>query len=293
MKLAFYNPSAGRGGAVSAARRSLAALADTQMIATLGGDRTIAQVRNVLTPDVDAVFACGGDGTVCDVAAGLAGSSVPLCIVPCGTTNVLAREFGIPLNPAAAVRFALSTTTTVPVSTWMANSRHLVLGAGIGWDARLMHHASPTLKRRFGFAGLLPAAMKIALRYDFPSLHVAGIGANGEQVRLAGTSIIVSNTKRWNGANPGFTTADPGDDLLDVIVLQRSSLAHLMKFWTLVTVPGGRPLSMEGVASTQLRSLTVTSDHPSPQQVHVNGDAAGTLPLTITAGALVRVRAAS
>src|SRR5262245_64821414 len=49
-----------------------------------------------MTPDTESVFACGGDGTISDVAASLAGTDVSLGIIPAGTTNVLAHEFGLP-----------------------------------------------------------------------------------------------------------------------------------------------------------------------------------------------------
>ena len=50
------------------------------------------------------VVAAGGDGTIAEVAAGLAGSSATLGILPLGTANVFALEMAVPLNAREAAR---------------------------------------------------------------------------------------------------------------------------------------------------------------------------------------------
>ena len=57
------------------------------------GDAT-AIVRRKLAQGPDVVVVCGGDGTVSEAACGLVGSTVPLAVLPGGTSNVLAREIG-------------------------------------------------------------------------------------------------------------------------------------------------------------------------------------------------------
>ncbi len=66
------------------------------------GDAEI-EARRIAGHNGAFVVAAGGDGTVNDVANGLAGSPVPLGILPMGTVNVLSREIGIPRNVEGAV----------------------------------------------------------------------------------------------------------------------------------------------------------------------------------------------
>ena len=84
---------------------------------------------------LDLVAVCGGDGTVSEAACGLVGSAVPLAVLPGGTSNVLARELGIPLDSTRAEEL-LSTGTPPAVRFGHATSRPFLLWAGVGLDAR-------------------------------------------------------------------------------------------------------------------------------------------------------------
>src|SRR5271155_3816405 len=55
----------------------------------------------------EAIVVCGGDGTIFDVIQGLAGSAVPLGIIPFGTGNVMAQNLHLPRNPVDAARSIL------------------------------------------------------------------------------------------------------------------------------------------------------------------------------------------
>ena len=98
------------------------------------------------------------------------------------------------------------------------------------------------------------------------------------------------NCRRWAGDNTAFPMADPADDLLEVVVLQEAKLLHLLRFWALLMMPGGRPLDIDGVRLLQLRDVSVTSTVTPPPDVHINGDPAGRLPIHVRPGQSIRVR---
>jgi diacylglycerol kinase (ATP) len=61
--------------------------------------------REAARSGVDLVLASGGDGTITACVGGVAGSGIPLGVLPCGTGNLLARNLGLLLRvPAAAER---------------------------------------------------------------------------------------------------------------------------------------------------------------------------------------------
>ena len=125
----------------------LAAVPRTEVHTTIPGG-IVRQVRESLTPGITRVYAIGGDGTIGDVAAALVDTGIPLGIVPCGTTNVLAREFGIPLFTGAATKALEAATRTADVPVWRVGDHIAMLGVGVGWDARVMWVMPSFLKRR-------------------------------------------------------------------------------------------------------------------------------------------------
>ena len=86
------------------------------------------QAREAVSAGVTLILACGGDGTVTACAEGVAGTGVPLAIVPIGTGNLLARNLGLPvdLDEALAVAFA---GTDTPIDGGTANGSPFVVMA--------------------------------------------------------------------------------------------------------------------------------------------------------------------
>src|SRR5207245_848658 len=98
----------------------------------------------------ERIAAVGGDGTISDVGAGLAGTGAALGIIPAGTGNDFCRSLGIPRAPAAAARLLLSGTPR-PIDLWRANDHTFLNTAGIGLDAEVAYQAN----RGGGLRGML------------------------------------------------------------------------------------------------------------------------------------------
>jgi diacylglycerol kinase family enzyme len=89
---------------------------------------------------VDLVVALGGDGTVNEVANGLAGTKVPLAILPGGMANVFARSLGIPPDAVEATGLLLKRADSLPrrVSLGRIDDRYFVANCGVGLDAAIV-----------------------------------------------------------------------------------------------------------------------------------------------------------
>lgn len=103
---------------------------------------------------LDAVIAFGGDGTLNEVATGLAGSEVALGVLPGGSTNVFARSLGMANDPLLAVTqlaAGFDGGLISPIGLGEANGRYFTFHAGIGYDAEVVRQ----VERTFSFKRLV------------------------------------------------------------------------------------------------------------------------------------------
>ena len=103
----------------------------------------------------DVVCAFGGDGTLNEVANGLAGSDIPVTVLPGGSTNVVCRTLGIPNDVIDATEHLLAVADRFEpkrIDLGKVNGRHFVFAAGAGLDAAAARRvdARPRLKARYG-----------------------------------------------------------------------------------------------------------------------------------------------
>jgi YegS/Rv2252/BmrU family lipid kinase len=153
--LMIYNPAAGRipvGPFVYKAAKILRrANWQVRIVASRSGENTIELAKQA-AGQLDAVFAVGGDGTVGQVAAGLAGSSTALGILPAGTQNVMAGELGLHSfgwNRWWALDENIRQLVDAPVykvDVGLCNGKSFLLWAGLGLDALTVHKVKPRLR---------------------------------------------------------------------------------------------------------------------------------------------------
>ena len=244
-------------------------------------------MRSRLNPGIDRVYVLGGDGTVGAVAGALLDSDTPLGVLPCGTTNVIARECGIPLQPLRAAKTLVRSQATRVFRAWSTGRGTLLLGLGVGFDARLMWNTSAAAKRRFGILAVAATALRELARYDFPPLEVEGEDAAGQPFEAQATSVLVGYGQRYAGDPIMMPGADPSDELLDVLVLASRRRADLMAFWGLCALPGSPHLRVRGV--THLRARRLAVDCPQGVEVHLNGDPHGRTPVRLEPCGAVRL----
>ena len=111
--------------------------------------------REVADHGYDIVVAFGGDGTLNEVANGLAGTDVPVSMLPGGSTNVVCRTLGIPNDVVDATEHLLALAddwAPRKIDLGLVNERHFVFACGVGIDATVVERvdAHPKLKSTAG-----------------------------------------------------------------------------------------------------------------------------------------------
>ncbi len=128
---------------------------DVEAVSTEAQHHAIEIGREAREGGYDIVVAFGGDGTLNEVANGLAGTDVPVSVLPGGSTNVVCRTLGIPNDVVDATEHLLGLSDDFrprKVDLGLANGRHFVFACGAGLDATAAKRvdSSPRLKARGG-----------------------------------------------------------------------------------------------------------------------------------------------
>lgn len=128
---------------------------DVEAVMTEARNHATEIGREACGGSYDIVVAFGGDGTLNEVANGLAGSDVPVSVLPGGSTNVVCRTLGIPNDVVDATEHLLGLADDFrprKVDLGVANGRRFVFSCGAGLDATAACRvdARPRLKARAG-----------------------------------------------------------------------------------------------------------------------------------------------
>lgn len=191
--------------------RAMGHTIDTQLTSAPGDGTTIA--REAVSNGYDIVLACGGDGTVNEVAAGLVGSEVALGILPNGSGNGLARHIDIPVDPVVALNM-LKKGTVVDCDYCTANDIPFFCTFGLGFDAAVSHRFAAGHKR--GLVAYLKSAVDEFIRFT-PEHYDLTI--DDRQLSIDAFLIACCNASQYGNNAFIAPTASITDGLLDITIV--------------------------------------------------------------------------
>lgn len=225
------------------------------------GRDSLALTRRAVADGASLVFAAGGDGTVRACAQALAGTGVPLAIVPLGTANLTARALGVPGRAGRAVAAGFGgrdhRIDLARVDGMSPDGDRFTAMAGIGLDAAVVGAASERLKRRVGWvAYALAGAARLSLPPCEFTVRLDGAGP----LRYRARSVVVANAGLLPGGFTLLPAARLDDGLLDVGILAPSGA------WGWLRV-AGRVLTRAGFEHGQARRVQVSAEAELPREV--------------------------
>jgi diacylglycerol kinase (ATP) len=246
----IYNPAAG-GGRL---RKQIHHLEEAQKILSRSGIETTLLVtgepgdatefaRQCVADDYDLVIASGGDGTNNEVVNGLAGSRVPLAVLPCGTANILAKELGIPwdvrraaeLIPSARPqRIALGSMEPWPAPPEPAGNgaarRYFLCVGGAGADGALVYSLDLGTKMKAGILAYWMEGVRQLLGYRFPAFRITS-----QERSVEATLVVVGRTKHYGGPFQITTGASLFEEQFEVVAVTSQNplvfLSYLPALW--------------------------------------------------------------
>ncbi|MGD0568162.1 MAG: diacylglycerol kinase family protein [Candidatus Sulfotelmatobacter sp.] len=303
----LYNPdSGGRRSQRRAELESVLALLrganiEAELVLTSSRVHAEEQARQAISAGCDAIFACGGDGTIHNIIQVLANTSTALAILPMGTANALAHDIGLPMDVVAAAQASLH---AVPRRVALGRvqcldleghpgTRFFIVAAGAGVDAHLFYKLHAGAKQNMGMAAYYAKAWQLWFSYPMTRFLVE-FAENGSDHLVCAevTELMAVRIRNFGGVlrelAPGASLER--DDLRLVYCRTASRLAYLLyvtrgllrRAWK---VPG-IDLAYSTRVSCQYLSASASREGAPQSQpkvyVEADGELIGTLPVEIT-----------
>jgi diacylglycerol kinase (ATP) len=288
------NPASGHGNAPHAAEKAVARLQQrgVNVVEIVGADAEDARrlLDAALERGTDAVVVVGGDGVIGLVLQALARSEIPLGIVPAGTGNDHAREYGIPKDPVAAADIIadgwMETVDLGRIRDSAGAVRWFGTVAAAGFDSLVTDRANrmrwPRGRMRYNLAMLAELSQLRLLPFR--------LVLDGKELVSDLTLAAFGNTRSYGGGMLICPRADHADGQLDITMVHSASRARLVRLFP--TVFKGTHVDLDAVSTARAQSVEVESPGIN---AYADGEYVCALPAEISAvpGALHVLRKAS
>ena len=278
--LFLYNPAAGR---FPLSEKRLKALLKTLYDYGIRVETAITQPSQE-TPlnleNKDLLIVYGGDGTLHEAIPEAVKWQVPVALLPAGTTNVLARELGIPRDPERALALVPQRKLQRIHLGWGARGlspssppqagRYFHLMAGIGFDGDVISRTGQNLKKALGMVAYWLVAHVSLLKYPMTLFELS---LEGEVHQ--GTFAVIGNARNYGGELQITPKASVQENCLDVCLFtSQKRWRYLLYLWGVLS---GRHLRYPDVLYRKVKHLKVSSDCPVP--IQMDGELIGQCPM--------------
>lgn len=278
------NPASGHGNAPHAAERAVAQFQrrgiDVVQVVGRDADHARRLIDETLTKGTDALVIAGGDGIISMALQSLARSDIPLGIIPSGTGNDHAREYGLPTkNPEAAADVVcdgwVETVDLGLIKRDDGFEKWFGTVMAAGFDSLVTDRANrmrwPHGRMRYNIAMLA----ELSQLHPLPFRLVL----DGEKEIVADLTLAAfGNTKSYGGGMMICPNADHADGQLDITIVRSGSRTRLVRLFP--TVFKGTHIQLDEVTTDRAKTVTVESPGIN---AYADGEFACPLPVEVSA----------
>lgn len=210
------------------------------------------------------ILACGGDGTVNEVARGVCGSDVAMGMIPLGSGNGLARHLGVPMTVPGAMK-VIGEDRIIKADYATANGRPFFCTFGVGFDAEVTEKFN--LRPGRGLNNYIRTVMEEYFKYKAETYIII---ANGRRITEKALLVAVCNASQYGNNAYIAPHASIKDGLLDVTVVHHGNFLEDAR--AAIDVLWG--LADQSQSCTTFRAKSLKIIRKSDGAVHFDGEPA-------------------
>ncbi|TWW13695.1 diacylglycerol kinase [Dellaglioa algida] len=226
----------------------------------------------------DLVIAAGGDGTINEVANGIAGLKhrPKLGVIPAGTTNDYARALKIPRDDPVAAAKVIAKGNTVKMDVGQAGEKYFINIAGGGLLTELTYDVPSQFKSLFGYlaylakgAEMLPRMKPIEMNLEY----------DGGSFKGKASMFLLALTNSVGGFEQIVPDASLDDGKFTLLVVKASNIAEMLYLMALV-LNGGKHINDKRVIYIKTSKLVAKPVNNNKMMINIDGEYGGDAPMT-------------
>lgn len=219
------------------------------------------------------IIAAGGDGTYNEIINGIAGTDVPMAILPLGTTNVLAKELGIPEDVDKALYVALngkSHKICLGKISLLSITRYFILMVGIGYDGETVYSVDNRIKKYSGKGAFIWSGLNTLLSWNPDKLTF-----NIDSKPCKGYSAIICNASKYAGNFKVAPDAKMNEPCLYAFIMHGKKRSDIVRYVS--GIVRGKHLGLKDITYQQVEKIEIEGD----AHIQIDGDYLGKTPARI------------
>lgn len=225
----------------------------------------IKLTQESISEQADIIVACGGDGTINEVASCLVNTTIILGIIPIGSGNGLASNLNIPKNIDRALQI-IKAQVVKKIDVGQLNNNYFFSNTGIGFDALVIKNYEASNERTL--ISYVKATLK-SLKKTNKLIEVETI-LNGHIIEHQPFLIFISNSNELGYKVSLTPKASLEDGFLDILIVPKLSVFKIILFMLLMAIK--RHHILKEVSTYQTKKIKITQKDRPLFQIQIDGE---------------------